>query len=106
MKSLIIYALVVPLALLLGILLGNPLSYSSLGTIGIVSFLLVFPLLMKWHYPLLLLSWSMNLSGLFFLPGIPNLLLVLVMLSCGIALLERALARQTRFILVPQIIWH
>lgn len=104
-KSLVIYALVVPLAILLGFLLGNPLSYSSLGTIGMVSLLLIFPLLMKWHYPLMLLSWNMSLSGLFFLPGSPSLWLVLVALSFGMAALERALARKTHFILVPQTFW-
>ena len=42
---------------------------------------------------------------IFFLKGTPNLWLVMVTLSLGISLLERALNRGMRFIRVPQIAW-
>lgn len=104
LKSLLIYALCVPLAIFLGYLLGDPLSISSFGAFGIIVFFLLFPLVMKWHYPLMLLSWNMSLSGLFFLPGSPNVWLLLVALSFGMAIFERALLRHSEFVVVPQIV--
>lgn len=104
-KSLVIYALCIPLAIFLGYLLGDPLSFSNLGAVGVIGFVLLFPVIMKWHYPLMLLSWNMSLSGLFFLPGSPSVWLLLVGLSFGMAIFERALMRHSEFLVVPQIVW-
>jgi len=71
---------------------------------GIFALLLAFPLLLKWHQPLLLLSWN-SCVVVFFLKGSPNLWLVMVALSLGISLLERALNRDRHFIRVPLITW-
>ena len=86
LRSLIIYAICVPLAITVGYLLTNPMDYSTLGMLGILLLVLVSPLLLRWHYPLLFLSWNMNVS-LFFLKGSPNLWLVMVTLCLGISLL-------------------
>src|SRR5208282_2806148 len=75
-----------------------------LGLFGIVVLLLVSPLLLRWHHPLLILSWNMGVT-LFFLKGSPSLWLVMVALSLGISLLERALSSQMHFIRAPQITW-
>jgi hypothetical protein len=102
-RALIIYALCIPLALLLGYMLANPLSYSSLYSVGLVALALSFPMLLRWHYPLLLLSWNMSFS-LFFVKGQPDLWLAMVPVSLTLSLLQRALLRERRFIFVPQVI--
>ncbi len=105
LKSLVVYALCLPIAILLGFLLGDPLSLSSLGIVAVLAFLLAFPFIIKWHYPLMLLSWNMSLSGLFFLPGSPSVWLLLVALSFAMAIVERALNRESKFMSVPQFVW-
>ena len=104
LKSLIVYAICVPLAIFVGFVLTNPMEVSTFIYGGLFGLLLVFPLLLKWHQPLLLLSWNSTLV-VFFLKGAPNFWLVMVALSLGISLLERALNRGMRFIKVPQITW-
>lgn len=102
LKALVLYAVCVPLAIWLGFLVAGPLSYSTLGIFGIVAMVLAFPLLMRWHYPLMLLSWS-AVASMFFLPGRPSLWMVMIALSFGISLLQRALEKDVRFIHVPQV---
>jgi hypothetical protein len=103
-RSLITYAICVPLAVTIGYLLTNPLDYSTAAIYGVLALLLVMPLLLRWHYPLLLLSW--NAAGiLFFLKGSPSIWLAMVALSLGISVLERILIPNKQFIRVPQITW-
>ncbi|MGD0745404.1 MAG: O-antigen ligase family protein [Verrucomicrobiota bacterium] len=103
-RTLIIYAICVPLAITIGYLLTNPMDYSTFGLFGIVALLLASPFLLRWHHPLLILSWNAGIS-MFFIKSSPNLWLVMVALSLGISVLERALNSEMRFIRVPQITW-
>jgi len=102
LKSLVIYAMVVPLALLVGYLLTNPLTTSSLIFVGILGFVLVFPLLARWHYPWMLFGWSATLI-LFFIKGTPNLGQAMVALSLSLSILERILNPQRHFVRVPSV---
>ncbi|MGD0252778.1 MAG: O-antigen ligase family protein [Verrucomicrobiota bacterium] len=104
LRALIIYAICVPLAIIVGFLLTNPMDYSTLGMFGILALVLISPLLLRWHYPLLLLSWNLGMS-MFFIKGEPSLWLVVVALSLGISVLERAMNNQMHFIRVPQLTW-
>jgi len=104
LRTLIIYVVCVPLAIIVGYLLTNPMDYSTLGVFGILALLLFSPLLLRFHYPLLLFSWFSS-TTVFFLMGAPNLWLVMVVLSLGISVLERTLSGQMQFIRVPQITW-
>jgi hypothetical protein len=104
LKSLVIYAVCVPLAVIVGYMLTDPLDYSTFAYAGVLGLVLVFPLLLRWHYLLLLFSLNGGVS-MFFLKGRPDLWLVMVALSLGISLLERAVGSQKRFIHVPQITW-
>jgi len=104
LRTLIIYAIAVPLAVAVGYMLTNPMDYSTLGMFGILALLLASPLLLRWHYPLLILSWNTAIT-LFFIKSAPSLWLVMVALSLGISLLERTLSSQMHFIRVPQITW-
>ena len=103
-RSLIVYAICVPLAVFVGYTLTNPLDYQSLGFIGVLTAILVFPLLMKWHYPLLIFSWSCPMI-LFFLPGHPNLFLPMVVASLTISVVERILNREQPFVPAASVRW-
>lgn len=104
LKSLVIYALCVPLAVIVGYMLTDPLDYTTFAYAGVLALVLVFPLLLRWHYPLLLFSVNASMV-MFFIKGKPAFWLVMVVLSLGISLLERAMSSQKRFIRVPQITW-
>lgn len=104
LRSLVIYAICVPLAIIVGYIVTNPMDYSTLGVLGIVALVLALPLLMRWHYPLLVLSLQMSFT-VFFIIGAPSLWLVMVALSLAILVLERTLNSERHFIRMPQITW-
>src|SRR5476651_1185470 len=104
LKTLIIYAVCVPLAIWLGFQLTGPMTRSTLGMFGIVLLVLAFPLLLRWHYQLLLLSFNAGMV-VFFLPGNTNLVLPAIALSLGISVLQRTLDKNMRFISVPELTW-
>ncbi len=97
LRSLVVYAVCVPLAIFVGYMLANPLDYESIGYLGVLLAAIVFPLLMKWHYPLLIFSWGLPIS-LFFLPGHPNLFLLMVVASLSISVVEKILNHERLFL--------
>src|ERR1035437_8781955 len=104
LKSLVIFAVIVPLAVIVGYMLTDPLDYTTFAYAGVLGLLLIFPLLLRWHYPLLLFSLTTSIT-MFFIMGRPDFWLVMVVLSLVISLVERAMDSQKRFIRVPQITW-
>jgi hypothetical protein len=104
LRSLIVYTVCAVLAIILGVLMTNPLSsYATVGTIAFLCVLPLLPVLLKWHHPLMILSWGLPIS-MFFIKGSPRLILVMITLSLVISITERAL-NQPRFIKVPQVTW-
>jgi hypothetical protein len=104
LRTLIVYAICVPLAITVGYMLTNPLDFQSMGFIGIFAGILIFPLLMRWHYLLLIVSWNLPVT-LFFLPGHPNLFLAMVAASLTISIIERILDRNQRFLPSCGVAW-
>lgn len=103
-RTLIIYAIAVPVALLLGYMITSPLQLSSIGVVGVVLLILVLPLLLRWHHPLLILGWNASMI-VFFLPGAPKVWLPLVAISLTISIVRRTIDRDAKFISVPQVTW-
>lgn len=104
LRILVVYVICIPLALFLGYQISNPLSYDSLATVGIVLLVLVTPLMLKWHRPLLFFSLGTSMV-VFFLPGRPRLGLVMVGVSLMISVLQRTLQHRSRFVRAPEITW-
>jgi hypothetical protein len=105
LRALIVYAICIPLAIVVGavaVSMANSPSYSNFGAIGVLALVLAVPILLRWHHPLLVLSWNLPLV-VFFLPGRPAVYLPLMMVSLGISILQRAINKDMRFIAVPQI---
>jgi len=102
LRSLIIYAVCIPLAVFLGYLLSNPLDPSSFVTLAAMLVVLCAPLLIRFHYPLMLLSWNM-LAVLFFLPGRPQVWFATIAISFAISFTQRILNKEVRAISVPQL---
>jgi hypothetical protein len=102
LRSLAIYGICVPLALLLGYLISTPFDPTSFTVVGLVLFFLLVPLLLRWHHAWLIASWNMTVV-IFFLPGHPMLWLTLAWISLGISMLHYILNRNRKFLYVPEL---
>lgn len=91
-----------PLAVLLGYLLAEPLEPGSMAVVVLVLFALSVPLLMRWHHPLLVLSWHLALTPVF-LPGRAEVRIVMSFASLLFAVLNRSVTAQKRFLYVPSL---
>lgn len=105
-RAVVTYAVVIPLAIITGVMLASQDPRFDLMTwlvVGGLVTLICVPLLFKWHHLLLFLFWN-SFTILFILPGRPNVWLVLAFTSLGLALLQRALLTNTRFLPAPGVI--
>src|SRR5712672_3266557 len=89
-RSLLIYTICLPLAVYLGYLLSNPADFTTLAAVGLVLFMLLIPLLLRWHHTWLIAAWNMQVV-LFFLPGAPLAYMALVWISLGISVIQYTL---------------
>jgi hypothetical protein len=103
-RPLLLYGLSVPLAVLLGCLLANPLDFTTVGVLVVVFFVLAIPLLLRWHHAWLIATWNCT-AMLFFLPGRPAVWMGLAAASLTISLLQYALNRRMKFLNVPAVAW-
>ena len=71
-------------------------------TFGVVFLALAFPLLLRSHFFLLVLSWNMN--AVFFLPGSPPFWMLMVGISLAFSITLFALDKREKFLAVPSII--
>ena len=102
LRSLIIYAVCIAVALVLGCVVANIDDVMSFYMgIALLSLLLV-PMLLKWHHFWLIAAWNTS-AVLFFVPGRPTVLLGLIFVSLGISVLQHALDRKREFVNAPSI---
>ncbi len=104
LRTLIIYAICVPGAIVVGVLLTKPMYSSSWFGYGLLAALLSLPILLRWHHPLLVFCWNFPLT-VFFLPGLPTVWLPMMAASLGISVLQRTLNKNMRFLPTPRLIW-
>src|SRR3954468_20532997 len=103
-KAHLIMVLCLPLAVLLGYLLAEPLDPGALAVVTFVLTVLAVPMMMKWYHPLLLLSWNAFIYPAF-LPGSPGLWMLVAFGSLLVAILNRAVDPEFRFVKAPTVTW-
>ncbi len=101
-KTHLIMALCLPLAVVLGYFLAEPLDSGSMGVVVFVLTILSVPIMMKWYHPLLILSWNSGIT-MFLLPGSPALWMCMGLGGFVFALLNRSVSPEHNFNLVPSI---
>jgi hypothetical protein len=102
LRALAIYAICIPLALLLGYMLANPLEMGTVTLVGGLALLLSTPLLLRFHFELMLLLW--NMAAMFnFLPGRPDAWFLGILLSFAISFTHRILDKRIQFLSVPSV---
>jgi hypothetical protein len=101
-RSLLVYGMCLPLAVALGYLMATPLDFYTMATVGLVLFVLLIPLFLRWHHVWLIATWNMSAS-IFFLPGRPPVWQALAAISFGIGVLQYAINRNSKLLNVPSI---
>src|ERR1035437_7094377 len=102
LRSLVVYGLCLPLAIFLGYLLALPMDRTSYAIVCLALFLPLVPVLLRWHHLLLILSWILS-ATLFFLPGWPQLWILMAPLSLALSILQHILNRNVRFVHAPSV---
>jgi hypothetical protein len=101
-KSHIIFAICLPLAILVGWLLAEPMDYSGLATLVLVAAVLSVPIFMRWHHALLLFSCN-ALMSFYSLPGSPPFWMAMTLVSLFFTVLNRSLGRDLRFLQAREV---
>ena len=103
-RGLIIFGIAIPLAALLGFLVATPEDLLSMAGVAAIAGILAMPFILKWHH--LLLVFSLNAALIVsFLPGSPNVWMMMAFVSLGITLLNRILDKDIRLLNVSSVTW-
>ena len=94
--------LCLPLAVLIGYFLAEPMDSGSLAVIVMIMAVLFVPIMMKWYHVLLVVSWNASINPQF-LPGRPFLWMIMAMGGLLFAILNRSVNPQRKFVWVPTI---
>jgi len=101
-RKVLVFVWAIPLALVLGYCLANPDRTRPLMFIGGVVAILIIPVLLHFHYPILLFSW--NLIFTFgFIRGKPSLWMLMAGIGVGIAVLSRIMNKEFKLQNVPSV---
>ena len=101
-KSHLIMGLSLPLAVLIGYFLAEPMELGSMAVVVAVLTVLCIPLMMRWYYPVLVFCWNATLT-LSVLPGGLGFWSVMAFVGLLFAILGRAVNPKARFIVVPSL---
>jgi len=102
LRTLVIYAVTLPLAVFIGWMVAGDMTRTSFAVLAAIVFVLLLPVLLKWHYPVMVFSWGTFIT-IFFLPGEPALWMLMAGINFGIAILHRILQKRQAFLSAPSI---
>ncbi len=94
-KALLIFVFVIPLAILMGFFLADPTDSTSLIGVGLFLFLLLTPILIRFHHSALIVSATAFINA-FFLPGRPEMWMLLAGISLVVSVASWPLDRESR----------
>ena len=104
LRTVIIFAVCLPLAIVLGYIIADWENTPNFFAIIVVVGLLLLPLLLRWHHLWLIALWNVQ-AVIFFLPGRPGVMLAMAAMSLLISVIQHTLNREVQFIHVPTIAW-
>ena len=106
-RTLITYGLCIVFAVVMGYILtdvGVQPTYQNLFALGLLVALVLSPIFIKWHYPIMVFGLGCP-AWVFFLKGSPPLWEIVVIISLGIAIVERAVQRKQKWLSAPSVVW-
>src|ERR1700752_4652820 len=101
-KTHLIMVICLPLAVLMGYLLAEPVDSGNLAVLMVVIGTLAVPVLMKYHHQMMVLSWNARIVPMF-LPGQPLIWILMAPTSLVFAVLNRSVKSEYRFLNVPRV---
>src|SRR5205823_5544098 len=90
------------LAAIVGFTLATPQEFMTFAIVGLVAGLLLLPIMLKWYQPLLIFTWN-GFINVFFLPGKPQLWMLVAAIGFGIVVLNSTVDREKRMLHVPAL---
>jgi hypothetical protein len=96
-RSLLVYAICLPVAIFLGFLLSDPLDKSNALWFAVGVLLLVLPLLLRWYHAWLIAIWNMTITFIY-LPGLLPGWVPMACLGFAVALGHYILNRERKFL--------
>jgi hypothetical protein len=100
----LIYLILIPLAIYLGWVLSEPMSRGAKLVVGGLFGLLLIPILLRWHQPLLFFSWNASM-WVGFLPGNPPWWMTIGAAAFLILLLQWIIEKKAPLLTVRSINW-
>jgi hypothetical protein len=98
----LIYGVCLPVAVVIGYLLAEPMESGSVAVVVLVLAILSIPLFMRWHHPLLIFSCNAVILP-YFLPGRPELWIVMTAVSLFFSAMNRSLGSNLQFFKAPSV---
>ena len=102
-RKVLIFAILLPIAAVVGYLLASP-DVASILLVALILSVLAVPFLLRFHHAVLVLTWNLAFN-LFFLPGTPPFWMLASILSLGVTLMGRILDKNMRLQHVPAMTW-
>ncbi len=99
-RSYLIYGVCLPLAVLIGYILAQPMDSGSIALVSLVLAALSVPVFLRWHHPMLIFSWN-SVCSLVLLPI--SLCMALTLISIFVSILNRAIGRRVSFFEAPGV---
>ncbi len=103
-RKLIVLGVLAPLAVLVGYLMATPDDSFAVVAVAMVVGFLSLPVVLRWHHAILIFSLNAALI-VAFLPGSPNVWMLMTAASGGLTLLGRILDKNRRLVVVPSVTW-
>jgi hypothetical protein len=104
-KSIFIFIICIPLAVLLGVMLATPLDRTAMIIVFGSFLVLLTPVLLTSHHTLLIVTWNAYIDA-FFLPGQPFIWMLAAVVSGFFTILTRTLNRgKMPFLNVSSVTW-
>ena len=96
-RSLLVYIVCLPLAIMLGVLVSDPLDKHNVMMFGVGALLLLLPLLLRWYHAWLIAVWNMTVTFIYF-PGMLPGWMPMACIAFAIAIGHYALNRERKFL--------
>lgn len=103
-QRLLILAIILPIAALVGYMLADPTEIESFAVVGLAVSTLILPVVLKYHHSILVASWHASVI-IIFLPGQPYLWMLMTAISLGLTAIYRFLNPTFRPLNVPSVTW-
>jgi hypothetical protein len=96
-RSLLVYIICLPLAILLGFLVSDPLDKHNVVMFGVGALLLLLPLLLRWYHAWLIAIWNMTVTFIY-MPGLLPGWMPMACIAFAIAVGHYILNRERKFL--------